>query len=93
MGGLTLCFVGLALVDHFGILMAIGVVMGLIITMLRPLLVGNVLASASEHDAGIAAGTMTVFARLGEIVGSLLFGLLVTFVSMQGAFGVFASII
>jgi hypothetical protein len=51
------------------------------------------LAEAHEHDAGIAAGTMAIFARLGEIIWSLLFGLLVTFVSMQGAFGIFAGII
>lgn len=93
LGGLALCFVWISLVDHFGVLMIIGVVMGFLITLLRPILVGNVLAEANEHDAGIAAGTMAIFARLGEIVWSLLFGLLVTFVSMQGAFVVFAGII
>jgi hypothetical protein len=55
-------------VSHFGVLILIGIVMGFLITLLRPILVGNVLAEAHEHDAGIAAGTMAIFARLGEII-------------------------
>ncbi len=67
--------------------------MGMMLTILRPLVKGDVLARVKDGDMGSIGGLLGVFAKIGEIIASLLFGALTAIASMQGAFGVFAGIV
>jgi MFS family permease len=88
--GLAACLVLLSIVNGFVPMVIVGMVMTLLLTIVRPVVMGRALGEARIRDAGAMTGLVTVVSRIWEIIWSVIFGLISAYWGMQMWFYFFA---
>ncbi|GHW02698.1 hypothetical protein AGMMS50249_4840 [candidate division SR1 bacterium] len=83
---MSLMYVLLGFQDNFAIILVLTFGISLGIAFLNPITVGLVSDYAQNKDQGVIAGATNFTGKLGEILGSLGFGILVTFIGVQSGF-------